>query len=158
MSLEGWLLVLPLRRGLGGCRIVPLPLGYLKVRGAEWGLKAACCGRLLCISPRAAESASCVPQLWQFDEMSHCLFKVPRAWVSLQSLVLVVGSTQGSSLRDALAPWLLAGSVCELRQLQLDWHCVSPCCFPCAGQLEGHCLPSAFTCPQEMCLLVCLER
>lgn len=112
-------------------------------------LKAACCGRLLCISPCAAVSASCVSQLWKFDEMNHWLLKIPRAWVCLQSLVLMVGSTQGSSLRDAPASWLLAGSACNVRQLQLDWHSVSPCCLPCAGQLEGHCLPSAFVCPQE---------
>lgn len=71
----------------------------------------------------------------------------------------MVGSTQGSSLRHVPASWLLAGSACEVRQLQLDWHGVSPCCLPCAGHLEGHCLPSAFTCPQDKaCLLVYLER
>lgn len=122
----------------------------------DWELKAACCGRLLCITTCSTVSASCVPQLWQFDEMSHWLLKVPRAWVCLQSLALMVGSTQGSSLRDAPASWLLAGSACEVRQLQLDWHSVTllpSLCWAAGGSLPSFC----FYLPIGVCLLLCLE-
>lgn len=94
------------------------------------------------------------PSALALDEMSHWLFKVPRAWVSLQSLVLMVGSTQGSS-QGCPSIMALAGSACEVRQLQLDWRSVTllpSLCWAAGGSLPSFCLYL----PTGMCLQVCL--